>query len=140
MRSLQYAPTVGVEFYLKRAVLPGPRNVSLKLWDVGGSALPPGGAGGGPLRMLDKYLYGADAVVLVYDVSNYDSFENLQEWLAACKTAVKNNKAGRGRDSLGCSVVKCYPYLISDFCGRVTHTHCIGVTLFLYPHSISGSI
>ena len=88
---------MGVEFYLKRAVLPGPRNVSLKMWDVGGSVMAGGGGGGGgPLRMLDKYLYGADAVVLVYDVSNYDSFENLQEWLAACKTAIKNNKAGRG--------------------------------------------
>ncbi len=27
----QYAPTVGVEFYLKRTVLPGPRNVALKV-------------------------------------------------------------------------------------------------------------
>ena len=26
----QYAPTVGVEFYLKRTVLPGQRNVALK--------------------------------------------------------------------------------------------------------------
>ena len=49
--------------------------------------------GGG--RMLDKYLYGADAVVLVYDVSNYDSFENLQEWLSACKAVLQgsNSKA-----------------------------------------------
>ena len=45
--------------------------------------------------MLDKYLYGADAVVLVYDVSNYDSFENLQEWLSACKTVLQNNKVDR---------------------------------------------
>ena len=118
MNPPQYAPTVGVEFYLKRAVLPGPRNVSLKLWDVGGSALPPpgGAGGGGPLRMLDKYLYGADAVVLVYDVSNYDSFENLQEWLAACKTAVKNNKAGRGI----ASVVQFKNFTpVLDFCGMV---------------------
>lgn len=27
----QYAPTVGVEFYLKRTVLPGQRNVALKV-------------------------------------------------------------------------------------------------------------
>ena len=43
--------------------------------------------------MLDKYLYGADAVVLVYDVSNYDSFENLQEWLSACKAVLQSSKA-----------------------------------------------
>lgn len=94
MFTKQYAPTVGVEFYLKRAVLPGPRSVSLKMWDVGGSAI--GAQGGG--RMLDKYLYGADAVVLVYDVSNYDSFENLQEWLSACKAVLQgsNSKARAG--------------------------------------------
>ncbi len=129
----QYSPTVGVEFYLKRTVLPGPRNVALKvrvarrwggggeghgaifiavagaqvvvaatqdvvvaartavvaaheymsnnphykLWDVGGSALDG--------RMLDKYVYGANAVLLVYDVSNHNSFENLEGWLMACK-------------------------------------------------------
>lgn len=39
MFTKQYAPTVGVEFYLKRAVLPGPRSVSLKMWDVGGSVI-----------------------------------------------------------------------------------------------------
>ena len=50
------------------------------MWDVGGSALRG--------RMLDKYVYGADAVVLVYDVSNFNSFENLQEWLSACKAAL----------------------------------------------------
>ena len=42
--------------------------------------------------MLDKYLYGADAVVLVYDVSNFDSFGNLQEWLSACKGVLQSSK------------------------------------------------
>ena len=74
-----YNPTVGVEFYLKRIVLPGPRNVAVKLWDVGGG----GGVSEG--RMLDKYIYGADAVILVYDVTNQQSFENLEDWIRACK-------------------------------------------------------
>lgn len=29
----QFTPTVGVEFYLKRSILPGPRHVTLKVWD-----------------------------------------------------------------------------------------------------------
>ncbi len=49
----------------------------MQLWDVGGSALEG--------RMLDKYVFGADAILLVYDVSNYNSFENLEGWLMACK-------------------------------------------------------
>ena len=50
---------------------------SIQLWDVGGSALDG--------RMLDKYVFGANAILLVYDVSNYNSFENLEGWLLACK-------------------------------------------------------
>jgi Ras-related protein Rab-28 len=30
----QYNPTVGVEFYLKRTVLPGPRNVAIKVKQI----------------------------------------------------------------------------------------------------------
>ena len=50
----QYSPTVGVEFYLKRTSLPGPRHVALKLWDIGGASLEG--------RMLDKYVFGSDVV------------------------------------------------------------------------------
>ena len=32
-------------------------------------------------RMLDKYVFGADAVLLVYDVTNAATFDNLNEWL-----------------------------------------------------------
>ncbi len=51
--------------------------LSMQLWDVGGSAMEG--------RMLDKYIYGANAILLVYDVSNHNSFENLEGWLMACK-------------------------------------------------------
>ena len=34
-------------------------------------------------RMLDKYVYGANAVLLIYDVTNLRSFENLETWLRA---------------------------------------------------------
>ena len=72
-----YHPTTGVEFYLKRTVLPGSRNLAIKLWDVSGTALNG--------RMLDKYVFGANAVLLVYDVSNVKTFENLPDWLEACR-------------------------------------------------------
>ena len=31
--------------------------------------------------MLDKYVFGAHAILLVYDVTNSNSFDNLQDWL-----------------------------------------------------------
>ncbi|CAF4452219.1 unnamed protein product, partial [Adineta steineri] len=47
-------------------------NVTLAINDIGGQTL--GGA------MLDKYIYGADIVLLVYDITNLQSFENLEDW------------------------------------------------------------
>ncbi|RQM26635.1 hypothetical protein B5M09_003301 [Aphanomyces astaci] len=31
--------------------------------------------------MLKNYIFGAHAVLLVYDITNYDSFQNLEDWL-----------------------------------------------------------
>lgn len=47
--------------------------VAVKVWDVGGSAMQS--------RMLDKYVFGANAIMLIYDVTNSASFENLEQWL-----------------------------------------------------------
>ncbi len=34
-------------------------------------------------RMFDKYIYGANAILLIYDVTSMKSFENLETWLRA---------------------------------------------------------
>ena len=39
-----------------------------------------------PGRMLDKYVFGADAVLLVYDVTAADTFERLSGWLEVLLT------------------------------------------------------
>lgn len=70
----QYKQTVGLDFFLRRITLPGNLNVTLQVWDIGGQTI------GG--KMLDKYIYGAQGVLLVYDVTNYQSFENLRDWYA----------------------------------------------------------
>lgn len=69
----QYKQTIGVDFFLKRIVLGGNQNVTLQVWDIGGQTL------GG--QMLDKYLAGAHGILFVYDVTNYSSFENLEDWV-----------------------------------------------------------
>ncbi|XP_023930805.1 ras-related protein Rab-28-like [Lingula anatina] len=78
----QYKQTVGIDFFLRRIVLPGNVNVALQVWDIGGQTL-----GGG---MLDKYLYGAHGVLLVYDITNYSSFENLEDWLVVVRRVFEN--------------------------------------------------
>ena len=47
----EYKQTLGVDFFLKRIVLPGDTHVALQVWDIGGQTL--GGA------MLNNYIYGA---------------------------------------------------------------------------------
>ncbi|CAF1331063.1 unnamed protein product [Adineta ricciae] len=67
-----YNQTLGIDYYLKRINLTRSYNVTLAVNDVGGQTL--GGA------MLDKYIFGADIVLLVYDITNLQSFENLDDW------------------------------------------------------------
>ncbi|XP_049323740.1 ras-related protein Rab-28 isoform X3 [Astyanax mexicanus] len=75
----QYKQTIGLDFFLKRITLPGNLNVTLQVWDIGGQTL------GG--KMLDKYVYGAQGVLLVYDITNSQSFENLEDWYSMVKKA-----------------------------------------------------
>ncbi|XP_053505716.1 ras-related protein Rab-28 isoform X3 [Ictalurus furcatus] len=75
----QYKQTIGLDFFLKRITLPGNLNVTLQVWDIGGQTI--GGS------MLDKYIYGAHGVLLVYDITNSQSFENLEDWYGAVKKA-----------------------------------------------------
>jgi Ras-related protein Rab-28 len=38
--------------------------------------------------MLRSYIYGAQAVLLCYDVTNHASFDNLEDWLREAQLAV----------------------------------------------------
>ncbi|KAG7269022.1 hypothetical protein CRUP_010736 [Coryphaenoides rupestris] len=53
----QYKQTIGLDFFLKRITLPGNLNVTLQ------------------------------GVLLVYDITNYQSFENLEDWFGTVKKA-----------------------------------------------------
>ncbi|XP_001606519.1 ras-related protein Rab-28 [Nasonia vitripennis] len=72
--SRQYSPTAGIDFFLKNLSLGIYKNVNLHLWDVSGLALRG--------NMLDKYVYEANIILLVYDVTNSSSFDILEEWIA----------------------------------------------------------
>ncbi|XP_050699242.1 ras-related protein Rab-28-like [Eriocheir sinensis] len=74
-----YQASMGVDFYLKRLVLGNERNVNVQVWDVAGSALTG--------KMTDKYLYGAHAILFVYDVTSTSSLETLQSWVTTVRKA-----------------------------------------------------
>jgi len=70
---VKYKQTIGLDFFVKRIELPNNIKVALQIWDIGGQSIGS--------RMLSTYIFGANAVVFVYDITNYQSFVNLEEWL-----------------------------------------------------------
>ena len=64
--------TIGVDFKVKHMDVSGKR-IKLTIWDTAGQER---------FRTLtSSYYRGAHGVVLVYDVTRMDSFENLEQWL-----------------------------------------------------------
>lgn len=67
-----YKQTIGLDFYSKKLDFPGLRHVTLQIWDIGGQQI--GGS------MIANYVHGADAVCYVYDVTNFDSLKDIEDW------------------------------------------------------------
>mmetsp|Transcript_21279 Transcript_21279/g.38839 ORF Transcript_21279/g.38839 Transcript_21279/m.38839 type:complete len:230 (-) Transcript_21279:53-742(-) len=72
-----YKQTIGLDFFIKRVVLPGDVHVCMQIWDIGGQSI------GG--KMISNYIYGSHAVILCYDITNYQSFQHLEDWLYLVK-------------------------------------------------------
>ena len=85
-----YKQTIGLDFFLAKMSLPGNVEVTLQLWDIGGQSI------GG--KMIQNYIAGAHAVVMCYDITNYSSFENVEDWYRLVKRVFPINRRG-ARDS-----------------------------------------
>ncbi|CAI5448021.1 unnamed protein product [Caenorhabditis angaria] len=72
-----YHQTLGLDFFSRRLMFPNDVQVLVQVWDIGGQSI----AG----EMVDKYVNGANIVILVYDVTNGKSFDNVQDWLSLCR-------------------------------------------------------
>ena len=79
-----YKQTIGVDFFNKKLILPGNVTVTLQIWDIGGQQI------GG--KMLGKYIFGSAAIILAYDVTNSESFKNVQDWLEYAHAEFKGPK------------------------------------------------
>ena len=67
-----YKQTIGLDFHTRRITLPGNILALLQIWDIGGQQI------GG--KMLKNYISGSHAVLFVYDITNPDSFRNVNDW------------------------------------------------------------
>lgn len=67
-----YKQTVGCDFY-EKSLLVRNRNIFLKVWDIGGQSIHS--------KNIQQYVGSSSSLFLVYDVTNMESFNNLDDWL-----------------------------------------------------------
>ena len=79
-----YKQTVGVDFFIRRINIPPNYHITLQLWDIGGQSLNS--------KSLAQYLASTDAIFMVYDITNSESFNNLNDWLLNIKKYATNVK------------------------------------------------
>lgn len=79
-----YKQTIGVDFFIQRLVLPNGIHVALQIWDIGGQTIGS--------KMIGNYIYGSQAVLLCYDLTNYQTFQSLEDWLGLLQRTYKGKE------------------------------------------------
>ena len=73
-----YKQTIGLDFFEKKVVFPRDQRLLLQVWDIGGQSINS--------KMLAKYLFGTNLVLLCYDVTDAQSFHDLEDWCRVAKS------------------------------------------------------
>jgi small GTP-binding protein len=72
-----YLSTIGFDFKFKMVTLKNGKQVKVQLWDTAGQER---------FRTIAKSYYkGAHGIILIYDVSNPKTYDNIKKWLAQIK-------------------------------------------------------
>ena len=73
----RYIATVGLDFFTKDEIFENNKIIRVKIWDTAGQER---------YKALTKgFFRNAQGIILVYDVSNYDSFRHLENWMQTIK-------------------------------------------------------
>ena len=65
--------TIGLDYRVKKVILKNGKEISLQIWDT---------AGQDRFRAITKNYYkGAHGIVLIYDITNNQTFENVSKWV-----------------------------------------------------------
>lgn len=75
--------TIGLDYRFKLVTLENKKKVKLQIWDT---------AGQDRFRAITKNYYkGAHGIILVYDVTNINSFNNIKSWISQIKENTTDN-------------------------------------------------
>ena len=78
-----YLATVGLDFFKKDEIFDG-KTIRIKIWDTAGQERYK--------ALTQGYFRNAEGIMIVYDVSNLDTFENLKYWIKSIKTHINIEK------------------------------------------------
>jgi small GTP-binding protein len=79
-----YKITIGCDFFVKSIPLPDGKRVKLRLWDMGGDER---------FEYLHTVYYkGTDGAVVLFDVTNPNSFEHLANWIQEVRKYTDDGK------------------------------------------------
>lgn len=92
-----YKQTIGVDFYERLLLYPRNQSVLLQVWDIGGQNIDS--------KMLSKYVYGSDVAFLCYDVTDAQSFGDVNDWFALIEKNVAVYLIGDKSDLIGNRVI-----------------------------------
>ena len=77
-----YLSTIGFDFKFKFVTLENGKTVKVQLWDTAGQER---------FRTIAKSYYkGAHGIILIYDVTNRKTFDNIRKWLNQIKDEASN--------------------------------------------------
>ena len=72
----EYLATVGLDYYTKDEIIDN-KTIQIKLWDTAGQERFK--------ALTQNYFRNAEGVLLVYDVTSTESFDNLKYWIKSIK-------------------------------------------------------
>ncbi|XP_072394478.1 ras-related protein Rab-28-like [Diabrotica undecimpunctata] len=79
-----YVQTMGADFYIKRIDLSKKKEITIRISDIGGIQLNE--------NMLRNYLFNSNIIIIVYDITNSQSFDSVLVWLNEVRKIVENSK------------------------------------------------
>ena len=77
-----FVPTIGVDFKVKTVQVDN-KNIKMQIWDTAGQERF--------RTVISTYFRGSHGLFLIYDITNRDSFKNLENWLSEIEENANKN-------------------------------------------------